>query len=165
MPQRIATGKVELDVLEACEPVLASLGYECVHVEFRAPRDSGGRGVLRVFIDKEDGVNITDCAKASRQIDVVLDVEDVVPGGYTLEVSSPGIDRPLGRLADFERFAGKLAVVKTREAVEGRRNWTGKVQGVDGDAVVLDVDGASIRIPTGAIKKANLKYEAETAGV
>ncbi len=170
--RRIATGQIETDVLKACEPTLSSLGYDCVHLEYLGPRSGGGRGVLRVYIDwpKSDGaaktgVTVNDCAKASRQLGVVLDVEDVVPGAYTLEVSSPGLDRPLGRLSDFERFAGQDAVIKTTEAIDGRRNWAGALTGVEDGDVLLDVDGEPVRIPCDAIRKANLKYSFEKAEV
>ncbi len=156
---RIATGKLETSVMSVCEPVLESLGFECVHVEYHGPRPNGGRGVLRFFIDQPGGVTLDDCVKASRQLDVVLEVEESVAGAYTLEVSSPGLDRPLGRLSDFARYEGSKAVIKTRDPVGDRRNFTGILAGTDGGEVLMTVDtGKKVNIPVTGIRKANLKY-------
>ncbi len=148
---RISAGKIVHEVIAVCEPLLESLGYECVHLEFRD-------GVLRFFIDQPDGITVTDCARASRQLEVVLDVEDSIAGKYTLEVSSPGLDRPLARLSDFARFEGQEATVKTRDPIGSRRRFTGTLEGVEDDAIVMAVDGDTVHIPLAGIKRANLKH-------
>src|SRR5262245_45405780 len=107
---------------QVCERTLASLGYDLVAVDFR--REPSG-WVLRVYIDRPDGVNITvdDCAAASRDLSTALDVADPIDRAYSLEVSSPGLDRPLVRERDFVRFVGRRARIRTREPIQGRRNF------------------------------------------
>lgn len=134
-------------------------GLELVHVEFaggaRAP-------IVRVFIDKPGGVTHEDCSEVSRHIGTVLDVEDFIPDNYTLEVSSPGLERGLYRLADFERFAGKLARAKTRGAIAGQRNFRGRIAGVEGEEILFDDrTSGSVRIPFAEIAKANLEIDVE----
>jgi ribosome maturation factor RimP len=107
------------DLTELFEPVIESMGYELVGVEFNA---AGNHGTLRVYIDREEGVNIDDCAAISHQVSGILDVEEPIQQAYDLEISSPGIDRPLFKLVDFERFAGKTAKIKLAVGLEGRRN-------------------------------------------
>jgi len=154
--QRLLNADIEHSIVALCEPVLASLGFECVHLEFQG---GSGKGILRIFIDHTDGVTVNDCASASRQLEAVLDVEDVLNGAYTLEVSSPGLDRPLGRRSDFERYNGKSVQITTRSPVQGQRRWSGALAGVDGDDVLMTVDGSTIVIPMADVKRANLKYE------
>lgn len=147
------------------EPILARDGYELVEVEWsRAP----GRWTLRVFIDKTGGVNLDDCQLVSRTLDTVLDVEDFIPQAYDLEVSSPGVDRPLRKPADFERFSGQRVHVKSYGPVEGtapgspgRKNWTGVLKGFEDGRVNVDVDGVLHRIPHDQIAKASLEYDFE----
>ena len=147
-------------ILAVCERELAGLGYECVALEFRGGRPKS-RGLVRLYIDQPGGVTVDDCVRASRHLDVVLDVEEVVQGPYTLEVSSPGLDRPLAKIADFVRFAGQLAQLTAREPIDGRRNWTGKLSGVEDGHLLLSVDGRDARIPLDNIKNAHLKYQFE----
>jgi len=135
------------------EPGVQALGFELVDVEYAA---DGGRNVLRVYIDRPDGITVDDCAKVSRQVSAVLDVEDPIPEGYTLEVSSPGLDRPLVKRADFERFAGQDVKVRMREAVSGRRNFKGMLVGVEGDAIVVNVDQERFSLPIARIERARL---------
>ena len=132
-----------------------------MHLEYVA-----GKGkTLRFYIDGPNGVSIDDCANASRQISVLLDVEDdVVSGAYTLEVSSPGLDRPLGRLSDFERFVGQQAKLSTRCLVGGRRKWVGTIQGVEDEEIVLKTDGGTVRIPADVVKRAQLQYAFDDGG-
>ena len=147
------------------EPILARDGSELVEVEWtRAP----GRWTLRVFIDKAGGVSLDDCQGVSHMLDTILDVEDFITQGYDLEVSSPGVDRPLRKPADFERFAGQKAHVKSFGPVEGtapgspgRKNWSGILKGFEGGAVAIEVDGVLHRIPHDQIAKANLEYDFE----
>jgi ribosome maturation factor RimP len=137
----------------------AERGVELVHVEFaggaRAP-------IVRVFIDKPGGVTHEDCSEVSRHIGTVLDVDDFIPETFTLEVSSPGLERGLYRLADYERFAGRLARAKTRGAIGGQRNFRGRIAGVEGEEILFD-DRTSgrVRIPFEEIAKANLEIDVE----
>jgi ribosome maturation factor RimP len=135
------------------EPGVKALGFELVETEL-----SGGAGqaVLRVYIDHPRGINVDDCAKVSRQLSAILDVEDPIAGHYMLEVSSPGLDRPLVVREDFERFRGEIVKVKTHEPIMGRRNFTGRLLVVEGDRVIVDVDGESHVLPLAAIERARL---------
>ena len=144
-------------ILDLCEPVIEELGYQCVHLAYR-PGQSGARGALAIYIDRAGGVTVDDCARVSRELDVLLDVEDVVPASYALEVSSPGLDRPLSRLSDFEEHAGEDVVLTTRTPQQGRRRWAGVLCGLSGGDVCLRVDGETVLIPALQIKKANLRY-------
>jgi ribosome maturation factor RimP len=158
---RLAMGPIEDRVLALCEPTINSLGYECVFIEYV---NEEGRKVLRFYIDQDGGVTINDCTKVSRQLNVVLDVDDIVPCAYTLQVSSPGIDRPLGRLCDFAAQVGETIRIEARELVEGRRRWTGQLKELDGSDIVVLVDGQIHRVPFGKIKRAKLKYEFGSEG-
>ncbi|HWA43471.1 MAG TPA: ribosome maturation factor RimP [Hypericibacter adhaerens] len=138
------------------EPSLAAMGYEVVRVQL-----SGGqqRPTLQIMIERSDGREITvdDCAESSRAISALLDVEDPLPGAYELEVSSPGIDRPLTRPKDFDRFAGHLARIETRRPVEGRKRFQGRLVGRAGEEVVVALtDGGEARLPMTEIAKAKL---------
>jgi ribosome maturation factor RimP len=145
-------------VLSVCEPVVNGMGYECVHLEL-----AGGTGqkVLRFYIDKPDGVMVHDCTRVSKQLDVALDVDDVVSGAYTLEVSSPGLNRPLGRLKDFETHKGNEAKITTDAPIEGRRKWKGMLSGCSSTDVMIEVEGENLSIPFQAIKKANIEFNFE----
>ncbi len=135
------------------EPSLTALGYELVGVEYVPGRKAG---LLRVYIDSPDGITLEDCERVSHQISGVLEVEDPIHQAYSLEVSSPGLDRPLFTAAHFERFAGQQVRVKLAVPVEGRRNVTGALQGlIDGKVVILE-EGVEIRLPLEAIGKAQL---------
>lgn len=134
-------------------PVVESLGLECWGVEFIS---QGKHSVLRVYIDSENGITLEDCEKVSRQVSGVLDVEDPIATEYTLEVSSPGMDRPLFRLDQFERFAGNMIAVKLRMAFEGKRKYQGVLKGVEGDEVVIAVDDHELLLPYELIDKANV---------
>ncbi len=145
------------DLTELFEPVIESMGYELVGVEFNA---AGNHGTLRVYIDREAGVNIDDCAAISHQISGILDVEEPIKQAYDLEISSPGIDRPLFKLADFERFSGSTAKIKLAVALEGRKNFKGQLQGVvDSRLVAIEVDGEHYDLPYADIARANLVGE------
>jgi len=105
---------------------------------------------------------LDDCVAVSRQLEAVLDVEDIIAEAYTLEVSSPGLERPLGRRSDFERFAGQEAQITTLEAHRGQRRWQGALAGLKDDDILMQVDGDTIPIPFSNVKRANLKYEFES---
>ncbi len=161
----IGQDSIAESVRRLVEPVLVRDGYELVEVEWLR---AGSRWTLRLFIDRPGGVNIDDCQLVSRTIEPILDVEDLIEPAYDLEVSSPGVNRPLRKPQDFDRFAGERAHVKTYAPVEGtapgspgRKNWTGVLQGFRDGAVELDVDGVLHRIPHDRIAKAHLEYDFE----
>ncbi|HEX9102893.1 MAG TPA: ribosome maturation factor RimP [Polyangia bacterium] len=142
------------------EPVVAGQGYELVDVEFKSEL---GAWILRVYIDKpgaEGGVGLDDCASVSRELSAVLDVDDAIPGHYSLEVSSPGLNRPLKKEADFARFVGKKAKIRTRHPVgESRRNFSGTLVAVAAGKVQIDVGDQVCEVPVDDVEKANLVYE------
>ncbi len=137
------------------EPVVAGHGLALVRLQL-----SGGarRQVLQVMVERIDGATITvdDCAHASRALSAVLDVEDPIGGAYMLEVSSPGIDRPLTRRADFERYSGHQARVELDPPLDGRRRFTGQIEGVDGAYLMLATEEADLRLPLANLAKAKL---------
>jgi ribosome maturation factor RimP len=142
---------------EIIERVTAREGLELVHWETVGPRN---HFVLRIFIDKPGGVTINDCERVSNQVGTLFDVEDLIPNQYTLEVSSPGIERGLYKRADYERFAGSRVRLRTVESIDGQRNFKGTLLGISGDTVSLDADAAGrIDIPFEQIAKANIEYE------
>lgn len=146
-------GKKEQQMLDALTPRAEQEGVEIVTVEVVGAKKAP---TIRVFIDTPDGVSFDELTSSQAWINDIMDELDPFPGAYTLEVSSPGIDRPLRTTEHFARFAGDTAVLKT-QPVDGRSNWTGTIKGADGDAVTLDVDGAEVRIPMNSIKRAHLK--------
>ena len=145
-------------VSQIAERVGGSEGIEIVDVELLG----AGRGrVLRVYIDRPQGVTHGDCEFISQQVGTILDVEDVIPGdSYTLEVSSPGLERKLSKPRDFERFVGQKAKIELREPVENQRRWEGKLAGISEGVVALEPSpGRRIHFPLAQVKKANLKFE------
>lgn len=138
---------------ELAEELAGPLGLEIVDVEFR--REAGGR-VLRVFIDKPGGVTLDDCQALSQELSRKLDEVDPIEESYSLEVSSPGIERPLTKPRDYERFAGELVHVRTFGPIGGRRNFQGKLIGLDGDDVVLRLEDGDVRIPLAQVARARL---------
>jgi len=143
---------------EIANRVAESEGLEIVEVEVKG---GGQHRFVRISIDKPDGVSHGDCELMSQQVGTILDVEDVVPGGrYTLEVSSPGVERKLLKAKDFERFQGKKAKVTLRDPIEGRRNWEGTLAGIEDGLIRLDLErGEPLRFPFEQVQKANLKFE------
>jgi ribosome maturation factor RimP len=158
----------EADVAAQVRPVAvrvaATYGLEIFDVRFR--REAGGL-ILRVQIDRpgpaataEESVSVEDCARVSRDLSAVLDVEDIVPTGYTLEVSSPGLDRPLRHADDYRRFAGRRAKIVMRETVDGQGYFKGRLAGMDESAVLIEGDdGRRHRVPLNVITRANLEVE------
>ena len=135
-------------------PLLADMGMELVEVEFR--RESGG-WVLRLYIDRDGGVSVEDCAQVSREVSVFLDVEDMIDHAYNLEVSSPGLERPLRKAEDFARFAGRRVRVKMAAPLEGRRVFTGTLRGMEAEDVVVELDeGVRVRLPRRDVARARL---------
>ena len=148
-------GQQAVKVATLIEPSLDALGYELVGVEYAA---QGKHSILRIYIDSPTGVDVDDCQKASQQISGVLDVEEPLSGQYTLEVSSPGLERPLFVAAHFERFAGERAEVRMRTPIDGQRKFVGQLAGVEDNNVKLDLEnGESILLSLADIDKAKLK--------
>lgn len=135
------------------EPIIRSLGYELILLEFGG---ASGSGTLRLFIDGPEGITLTDCEKVSREVAAVLDVEDLIHSAYHLEVSSPGMDRPLAKPEHFEQFKGQVARVQLLAPVDGRRRFQGRVLGATAEQVQLDVDGETVTLPFSDIEKAKL---------
>lgn len=134
-------------------PALEGLGYDLVRVRF-----GGSTPVLQVMVERQDGSGMTvdHCAEASRTLSALLDVEDPIPQAYSLEVSSPGIDRPLTRQSDFERFAGFEARIELDDGISGQRRFRGRLEGLSGDSLRLQTDEGETRLPLAAVKTAKL---------
>lgn len=152
---------MELDprISEIIERVTEREGLELVHAEL-----TGGRNaILRIFIDKPGGVTIDDCSSISERVSLILDVEDIIPHQYVLEVASPGLDRGLYKEADYERFAGLPAHVRISEPIEGQRNFHGKLIGLEREgetaAIVEEQSGKRHWLPLSRIVKANVEIE------
>ena len=149
---------------ELVQPLLDELGCELVDLEYQ--REQRG-WVLRFFLDKEGGINLDDCAMASREISSLMDVENIINTAYSLEVSSPGIERPLKKPQDFKRFSGQLVKIKTLDSIDpdvtgkNRKTFIGTLSGIEGDDVLLILKNKNnaVAIPLSQIDKANLKYE------
>ena len=147
------TSSIVQEIIAFAEPLCRAEGLELVHVEYR--RESGGR-TLRLYIDKPGGVLLDDCANVSRQVSDYLDISDKLDERYNLEVSSPGSMRPLSRIADFDRFKGRQAKLKTAVPIEGRRNFTGCLKGVANRSIQLETDQGVTVIPIDQLTKAHL---------
>ena len=143
-------------VREIAEPILLGEGLELVDLEYR--RENRGR-VLRIIIDQEGGVSLSDCASISHEVDKNLEVEGIPPGPYTLEVSSPGLNRPLKKEADFHRFTNRLVKVRTSVLTEGRKTFRGKLLSCQDGCVKIEWEKGVVEIPLDRILKANLEYE------
>ena len=145
-------------VCEIAQRVGDSEGIEIVEVELLG---AGRSRVLRIYIDRPQGVTHADCEFISEQVGTILDVEDVIPGeSYTLEVSSPGLERKLITPKDFERFVGKKAKITLREAIENQRHWEGKLAGYADGVIALEASpGRIMHFPLTQVQKANLKFE------
>jgi ribosome maturation factor RimP len=136
------------------EPSLTAMGYDLVRVQIDGKRQLR----LQIMAERGDGsgMGVEDCARLSRHVSALLEVEDPIEGSYTLEVSSPGIDRPLVKAADYTRFAGHVAKVELKHARENRRRFTGTIKGLEGGAVVLHTEEGSISLPLAEIERAKL---------
>ena len=142
------------DKLEALlRPGVEALGFELWGVEYQS---HARQSLLRIYIDAEQGVSVDDCAKVSHQVSGVLDVEDPITGEYTLEVSSPGMDRPLYHLEQYSRYIGSDITIRLRIAFEGRRKFQGRLVAVEGDEVVVLLDGHEYVLPFEQIDKAQV---------
>jgi ribosome maturation factor RimP len=144
---------------DVAERVTSSRGFELVDLEVK--RAAGGQFV-RLFVDKPGGIRLDDLQSVSEEVSAILDVEDPIDSPYTLEVSSPGLDRPLKSEADYRRFQGRLARLSSYEPIDGRRHWTGRIASVEGGAVTLALEkegGAVARIPLDKIAHGRLEVE------
>jgi ribosome maturation factor RimP len=142
------------------EPLCLGEGLELVHIEYQ--REPAGR-TLRIYLDKPGGVTLDDCVNISRQLGDLLDVGLETELSYRMEVSSPGLDRPLGKLGDFERFRGCRAKIRTARPIDGRKNFTGILEGIDGESIMLLVDREIMSIALADIAKAHLiNYNGES---
>jgi len=150
--------KVASKIEEIAQRVAESEGMELVEVEVKG---GGQHRFVRISIDKPAGVTHGDCELISQQVGTILDVEDVVPGGrYTLEVSSPGVERKLLKAQDYERFQGKKARITLREPLEGRRNWDGTLAGFENGTIALETAPGTVQhFALDGVQKANLKFE------
>jgi ribosome maturation factor RimP len=144
------------EVREVVEPILESQGFELVDLEYQ--RESQG-WVLRIYLDREGGVSLDDCAEISHEVGAVLEVKDLIPRAYILEVSSPGLTRPLKKPEDFNKFRNQMVKIKLYEPLEGRRNFKGTLLGLEGDRVRVEVEQRVYEIPLQRIAKANLEID------
>lgn len=140
-------------LIALCEPLLERLGFELVDLEYAPGRS---HGVVRVFIDRPQGIGIDDCEHVSHELSALMDVEDPVPTAYTLEVSSPGLDRVLRTPAHFQRFVGERIWVELRVARNGRRRYTGQLEAVSPQGIELSVDGAMVEVDFADVARARL---------
>ena len=138
------------------EPIVEGLGYECVGIDYN-PHPK--HGLLRIYIDSENGILVEDCTKVSHQISGVLDVEDPIQGNYQLEVSSPGADRPFFKVSQFEQFIGGMVLVNLFKAIGGRRRITGLIKKVEDDIITLQDGDQNYEVPFDAMSKARLVPE------
>jgi ribosome maturation factor RimP len=155
----MGAGSIEDRVQAIAERVAIDHGLELVHAEVAGPEN---KPIVRIFIDKPTGVTHEDCSEVSLHVGTVLDVEDFIHSSYTLEVSSPGLERGLYKRQDYERFVGSLVKVRTRRPINGQRNFRGRLLGIDGDEVLFD-DRTSgrVRVALDSIAKANLELDVE----
>ncbi|RJE77763.1 ribosome maturation factor RimP [Pseudoalteromonas citrea] len=145
--------KLEQDLTEMLEPAVEALGFELLGLEFV---QAGRHSTLRVYIENEGGVSVDNCADASRQVSAILDVEDPITNEYDLEVSSPGVDRPLFKLAHYEKAQGEEVRVRTKLPQDGRRNFKGDLIAVSADMITLKIDGNEHFIMLSNIERANI---------
>jgi ribosome maturation factor RimP len=148
----VSEDRIIAAVEDFVQPIILEMGLELVEVQFK--REGGW--ILRLFIDREGGVTVDDCASLSRQVSAYLEVEDVIEHAYTLEVSSPGAERPLKRKEDFIRFSGRKARIKLRNPREGQRVFIGLLGELKENILLLDVEGQQMEIDLGAITRARL---------
>jgi ribosome maturation factor RimP len=155
----MASSSVADRVQAIAERVAIDHGLELVHAEVAGPDN---KPIVRIFIDKPNGVTHQDCSEVSLHVGTVLDVEDFIHASYTLEVSSPGIERGLYKPQDYERFAGSLAKMRTRKPVNGQRNFRGRLLGIDGEDILFeDRTSGRVRVPFEVVAKANLEMDVD----
>jgi len=145
--------KFEQKLTEMLRPAVAETGKELLGVEFIS---AGNNSVLRLFIDHENGIDVDDCAEVSRQVGAILDVEDPISSEYSLEVSSPGVDRPLFELLHFQQVIGETVNVKLSMPLDGRRKFKGLLSAIENDTLIVEVDGIDYELVINNVDKANL---------
>ena len=144
------------EVRQQIDPLLRSQGFDLVDLEYQR----GPQGwVLRIYIDREGGITLDECAEVSGEIGTLLEVKDVIPNPYVLEVSSPGLTRPLKKPEDFNKFSHRLVKIKLYEPLDGRKNFKGTLLGLEGEKVRLEAEGRVYELPLQGIAKANLEIE------
>lgn len=163
LPAFFISGAASMDatvarIWELAAPLAETQGMEIIDIELRHEGSRSGR-VLRLYLDKDGGPNMDDLSRVSRELSAVLDEHDVVEDAYTLEVSSPGINRPLRRPEHFKRFIGKTVRVRTRDLVQGRRSFLGPLLDVTNDKIALNQDGTRIEVPFAVIEKSNYEHD------
>ena len=155
----MGAGSIAERVEAIAERVAIDHGLELVHAEVAGPEN---KPIVRIFIDKPNGVTHSDCTEVSLHVGTILDVEDFIHATYTLEVSSPGLERGLYKRADYERFAGSQVKLRTRRPINGQRNFRGRLQGIAGDEVLFeDRTSGAVKIALDSIVKANLELDVE----
>lgn len=141
-------------ITQMLRTTVEALGYDLWGIEYLS---QGRHSLLRVYIDREQGINVDDCALVSEQVSAVMDVEDPITGEYTLEVSSPGMDRLLFELEQYSTYIGEIVELKLRSAFEGRRNFKGVLKGIEGEDIVVQVDDHEYLLPHSAVEKARVQ--------
>ena len=138
------------------EPIVTNMGYEFVGLEYLS---QGKHSILRIYIDKPEGIMVDDCSNVSSQLSAMLDVEDPIRGEYNLEVSSPGMDRPLFTAAHFEQFIGQKCVIRMKMPIDGQRKFTGQIKALANGSVALEMENKIVSLPIDMVDKANLVPE------
>ena len=152
------TNRVVQQVMQLIEPILNEMDVELVDVEFLSVRS---KWVLRIFVDEQDGITLDRCAQVSKEIGTLIDMKDIVEHEYVLEVSSPGLNRPLKKVKDFIWATGKKVTLKTVSPVNGRRKFTGILKSFNEGALAIQTDNDLFSLPLKNVEKANLVYEFE----
>ena len=145
-------------ISELVEPILDEMDVELVDIEYLS---NHGRWIVRVYVDKEGGITVDDCAGVSREIDAIIEIKDIIPHAYVLEVSSPGLNRPLKKEKDFQRAVGKKIKAKTSVPLKGRRHFTGYLKDFQNDILYLELEDKVVALSRRDVEKANLVYEFE----
>ena len=145
--------KFEQKLTDMLRPAVEETGKELLGVEFIS---AGNNSVLRLFVDHENGINVDDCAEVSRQVGAILDVEDPISSEYNLEVSSPGVDRPLFELSHFQKVIGEIVNVKLSMPLNGRRKFKGLLTAIENDTLIVEVDSIDYELVINNVDKANL---------
>jgi ribosome maturation factor RimP len=153
-----ATSVVIREISQLIEPILDEMDVELVDIEYLSYH---GRWIVRIYVDKEGGITVDDCARVSREIDEIIDVKDVIPHAYVLEVSSPGLNRPLKKDKDFQRAVGKKIKARISVPLKGRRHFTGYLKDFRNGTLYLEVEDNPVSLSLRDVEKANLVYEFE----
>ena len=153
-----ATSVVIREISQLIEPILDEMDVELVDIEYLSYH---GRWIVRIYVDKEGGITVDDCARVSREIDEIIDIKDVIPHAYVLEVSSPGLNRPLKKDKDFQRAVGKKIKARISVPLKGRRHFTGYLKDFRNGTLYLEVEDNPVSLSLLDVEKANLVYEFE----